>query len=200
MKARTWLATVVALAFASQASASVISASSQTARSKSADRVDYLDVTTVQNELNASMRAATDVSAPTALGAKSVPSTTSGGFLLTAEPTASSRFKGVGGNVTESLFNPESEKSADAISRDYNGGPGAVIANGSSGGRWGGGNRGKGPGDRDRDRRWGGGDRRRGGGGGGGGGVHATPEPSTWLLLGAGLTLVGVVEVIRRRS
>ena len=78
MKARIVSAAVVAvLVVASQASASVISASSQTARSKPADKVDYLSVTAMQGELNASTREAADASAPTALGSKSVPSTTS---------------------------------------------------------------------------------------------------------------------------
>jgi hypothetical protein len=48
-------------------------------------------------------------------------------------------------------------------------------------------------------------DNRRGGGGGGGGnrhggGAHATPEPSTWMLVGAGLALFGGYVTIRRRT
>ncbi|MDH4036860.1 MAG: PEP-CTERM sorting domain-containing protein [Candidatus Krumholzibacteria bacterium] len=208
MKARICFAAVaIVLIAGTQSSASVISASSQTAGSRSAERVDYLSVTSIQTDLNASMREAADASAPTALRATSAPSTASGGFLLTAGQ--GSGYNGVSGNAMESLFKPDHDKTSSAMKRDV-AGPGTVIANGGShGGRWGG-NHGSGG-------RWGnngggkkggktGGDKKDGGWenhrrrGGGGGGIQAAPEPSTWLLLGAGLTMVGIYEVIRRRS
>lgn len=173
MTARVSLfAVAVVLVSASQASASVISASSQTARSKPADRVDYLTVTTIQSDLNASLREAADATAPTALGSRPAPSN-SGGFLLTTEPGSSAGYRDIGGTTMESLFDPDSEKSVSQISRDFANGPllGAPGSNNRGG-------RGRGKKE----------------------GVHATPEPSTWLLLGAGLTMIGVYEVIRRRG
>ena len=192
MKSRFALtATIVALFFASQASASVISASSQTARTKAADRVDYLSVTTIQNGLNASLREAADASAPTALAGPSAPSS-SGGFLLTTEPGSASSYGSPGGSAMEHLFNPDSERGVSAISRGV--APGTIVAGNSGNGH---GNRhGDKIRDADKDK-----DKDKGKKDGkGGGGVHATPEPSTWLLLGAGLTMVGLYEVIRRRA
>ena len=184
MKARiTFAASAVAFLFASQASASVISASSQTVRSKPADRVGYLNATGIQNDLNSTLRQATDASVPTALGSPNAPSTTSGGFLLGGDRQQSNY-----GAADNNLFNPDSEKKINAISRD--GGPPVEIENGSTadgrrneGGGFGG-HGGKQGRHRDRDK----------------GDVHATPEPSTWLLLGAGLTMAGVYEVLRRRG
>ncbi len=194
MKARILFSTMAALLIvASQASASVISASSQTARSKPADKIDYLSVTSIQHDLNASMRELADASAPAALGSRSLPSTTSGGFLLTNEPAPNSSWFSGGGNGTNYLFNGGHPGDVDAMSLDA-ADPGSVIASGTHGPGW---NNGRG------NRRGGnhggpGGGHRHGGGPGGG--VQPAPEPSTWLLLGAGLTMVGVVEFIRRRA
>lgn len=190
MKSRFALtATIVALFFASQASASVISASSQTARAKAADRVDYLSVTTIQNGLNTSLREAADASAPTALAGPSAPSS-SGGFLLTTEPGSASSYRDLGGSAIENLFNPDSERGVSAISRGV--APEAMVAGNSGNGNS---NRhGDKLKDADKDKN------KNKGKKDGRGGVHATPEPSTWLLLGAGLTMVGLYEVIRRRA
>jgi hypothetical protein len=219
MKARVTIsAAAVALLFASQASASVISASSQTARSKPADQVDYMSVTSMQTDLNMSMREAADASAPAALGSRA-PSTASGGFLLSTDAQAGD----MSGRAIENLFSPDRDKGASDLAGGV-AGPGTVIANGSNGGgrggnhgggynggRWG--NDGRRGGGNDNDKKGGnvgthGGHKKDGGwkghkGGGhhgGGGGVQAAPEPSTWLLLGAGLTMVGLYEVVRRRS
>jgi hypothetical protein len=193
MKARIVLALCAAtLMVASQASASVISASSQTARSKPADQVDYLDVTNIQNDLNASLRAAAGASAPAALAPRSAPSTTFNGFLL---GTSSND---VGYDPSEYLFDPDSEKQPEGMSLDAMG-PGDVLAAGARGGPPGGGPPGGGP--------PGGGPPGGGPPGGGppgggppGGGVHAAPEPSTWLLLGTGLAMIGAYMMLRRRN
>lgn len=167
-----------ALIFASPTSASVISASSQTARSKTADRVDHLSVTTIQNDLNASMHAASVAAVPTALAAQSAPAT-SGGFLLATDPGSASGFQDRGDNSTEWLLAGGAVGTllvlAMALGDEDSGG--APVGDASRV-TW------------DPGR----------GGGGGGGGVHATPEPSTWLLLGAGLVMVGALEAIRRNA
>ena len=168
MKARVSFAGIaIALLFAAQASASVISASSRTVQSKPADRVGYLYATGIQNDLNSTLRQATDASVPTALGSPNAPSTTSGGFLLGGDRQQSS-YGAADNNLFnpdgENLLNPDSEGKINAISRDHGG------KLGRHGGR-----------EKRED-------------------VHATPEPSAWLLLGAGLTMAGVYEVLRRRG
>jgi hypothetical protein len=169
----------------------VISASSQTARSKPADRVDYLSVTSLQTEMNTTLRQATDASAPTALGLRSAPSTASGGYLLNTDPGRSS-FQ-ANGFASDNLFGSDAGIRTGGVSFDGMG-PGTIIANGSSshGGKSNGHGNKKGPrGDRRRDWRR---DRDKKDG------VHAAPEPSTWLLLGAGLAMVGFYEFVRRRN
>ena len=168
-----------ALIFASQASASVISASSQTARSKTADRVDHLSVTTIQNDLNASMRAASVAAVPTAFEAQSAPAT-SGGFLLATDPGSASGFRDREDNSTEWLLAGGAVGTLLILAMAFDGDEdraGVPLGDAS-----------RITGDPGR------------GGGGGRGGVHATPEPSTWLLLGAGLAMVGALEAIRRSA
>jgi uncharacterized membrane protein YgcG len=199
MKARyTFAVLAVAALFAAPASASVISASSQTARSKPADQVDYLRVTTLQNDLNASLREVADASAPAALAPRSAPTTTSGGFLIGSDANASANYEGLSGNAMENLFDPSSDKQITGISRDSNGTSGVFLGggtpdtygnNGGKGNKNDGGKGGKGKG------KWG-----KGGGGGTGGGVQAAPEPSTWLLLSSGLAMFGAYALLRRKS
>jgi uncharacterized membrane protein YgcG len=196
MKVRYTLAACAAIVlFASPASSSIISASSQTARAKPAERVDYLSVTSLQNDLNASLRSAAENAAPSAgATSPSAPSSVSGGLMINAGATSSSaQYQSYGSNAMEYLFDPNSEKEIYAMPKDATG-DGLVLASNSNNG-----NNGKNGNHGNNGRRGG---HRQGGknNGGGGGGVHAAPEPSTWLLLGVGMLMIGAWGMSRRRA
>ncbi|HEX5131032.1 MAG TPA: PEP-CTERM sorting domain-containing protein [Candidatus Krumholzibacteria bacterium] len=175
----------IALLLAAPATASVISASSQTARAKPADKVDYLTVTTLQNDMNASMRGVADANAPSALGTASVPSSTSGGFLI-GVGGSSVGTGGITGGGIEPILGSNSNKGGvgnnDGHHNDWSFGRGQGNNNGGK--------------DKDKDKD----DEEWHHGGGGANGVQAAPEPSTWLLLGTGLALAGAFTLLRRNS
>ena len=183
MKFRSSLAAVIISALASYpATASVLSASSQAVRTPAVDRTDYLRVTHVQDDLNASMREMVDASTASAPLSSPLPSVDGGdgGFVVQKDGN------GGGGGGGRTGLDIGSLVGAGTIGRDVDrlsvrsGGIGTFGADGSSGSHGGG--------------------RRGGGGGGHGGGPHASPEPSTWMLLGAGLGLLGGYAVLRRRQ
>lgn len=149
--------------------ASVLSASGQAVRNRPVDRLDYLRVTTVQNDLNVSLRQMADESAAT-------------GSLSTPAPVFGRQ---------QGYFSYDMDGSGGVGT--YRGDPTGLFAGpGGEGASWlpaGGqnGRHGK-PGNN------------RGNGRGGKGGAHAAPEPSTWMLLGAGMAMLGAYAVIRRRQ
>jgi hypothetical protein len=173
---------MVSVVAASPAAASVLSASSQAVGTK-ASREDYLQVTEVQKELNATMQEINDAAVANGPLSVPAPSTGEGGFL-SAEREGSS-----GWVNRESIANPvddgliEGRLSGPVLSaRGTRPTPGTFVS------------------DRHSFRYRRGGGHRPGGGGGHGGGAHAAPEPSTWMLFGTGLALLGGYVLIRRRA
>lgn len=187
-------AVIVSLGVSTSASASVLSASSQAAQPRPAERMDYLDVTAVQNDLNASFQHLADESA--ASGSLSSPPPrigTTGGYFVgvgggggiasePARPGADVSYPAGGGVSAGDVFADHNGQGISWLPITAGGGrEGALGPN--RGGNRGGGNRG-------------GGNR----GGGHRGGAHAAPEPSTWMLLGAGLAMLGGYSLVRRRQ
>jgi hypothetical protein len=195
MNARYPLAVAsIILLFSTPALASILSASSQTVQARPAERMDYLDVTAVQGELNVTFGEMADASASSGSLTATAPSVAGeGGFLIASAGNArvsNGSAGGIGG-----VFGGRGGRDATWSSGGGRGG--------RDGGHWGsnrGGNRG-GRGGRGGNRGGGHGGWNRGGGGGNrGGGVHGAPEPSTWMLLGAGLAVFGGYVMIRRRE
>jgi hypothetical protein len=181
MNARLALAAVTICAVAaSPAAATVLSASGHAVGTKSS-KADYLRVTEVQKDLNESMAQINDDAVSSGPLSAPAPSTGGAGMILEKE--------GEGGR--RDLPDPfVGQPIDDGLDQDRLGAP--IVTRG-----------GQTPGTYSDNRRHM--DNRRGGGGGGGGnrhggGAHATPEPSTWMLLGAGLALFGGYVTIRRRT
>jgi hypothetical protein len=175
MSARHALAAVVIIGLAAPASATVLSASNQVVGTKSS-KADYLRVTQVQAELDATMKDVNDAAVANGALSSAAPSTEGPGYILQKE--------GEGGRHREdgdewSVVNPGDAHDTGRLSLPVS-------------------SRGQMPGTADRHR--GNGGNRRGGGGRHGGGAHAAPEPSTWLLLGVGLALIGGYALLRRRE
>ena len=177
-------AVIVSLGVSTSASASVLSASSQAAQPRPADRMDYLDVTAVQNDLNASFRHLADESA--ASGSLSSPPPrvgATGGYFVgegggggiasePSPPSADVSFPAGGGVSAGDVFADHTRQGINWLPISAGGGrEGALGPN--RGGTRGGGRR---------------------------GGAHAAPEPSTWMLLGAGLAMLGGYALVRRRQ
>jgi hypothetical protein len=182
MKTRLPFATMtLALLVAGPASASIISASSQALKSRGAERADYLDVTTAQNELNSSLHGMTDAVVPADLSAGSLQSNATGGFVIQSPSTS-------GGLDANSVgrFSPQG-------GQRFGGNSGGYSFN-SRGARWA-------PGPGDKGKKGGnnvGGDHRRRRGSNSG--PQAAPEPSTWMLLATGLLMLGGYAILRRRT
>ncbi len=104
MKARyTIFAVVLTMLGASQASASIISASGQTQSIRPATQVSNLNTTSVQNDLNTTLRSVADETTPSTFTMASAPSNATGGVVLTSTGTANF---GVVAGPTSPLFNP----------------------------------------------------------------------------------------------
>lgn len=188
MKSRILVTITMSLLAASQVNASILSASGQAIQEPSQEASGQWTATTLQHELNASLRDAADYAAPGGtLTAGRAPVT---GGLLVSDRATYTPFAG-----------------SAAFDDLLGGGSGGTVTSGSSGrppqfytsgGR----------GDRDRDR-----DRDRNRGRERGRDRHrdrdkkrdrpnpyATPEPSTWVLLGSGLLLMGAYVGLQRRN
>lgn len=173
MKSRA-LAVLVVLIAAPNAGASILSASSQAVHEPSAQSASLRDATTIQHDLNASLRdAAADV--PTgALVAATRPRGSGGGLVISAGSS-------YGRGAANSTYRPFDRSSASAglfESQDESIGrihwdPADTKSSGKGMGGFG-----------HRDR----------------GNPVATPEPSTWVLLLSGLLLLGTYAGLRRRA
>lgn len=171
MKSRHALAAVmIPLLAAVPASASILSATGQSLGTRSPN-ADYLRVTTVQSELNTTMREMNDASAAR------------GGIIADAPvvdgPARLVEKDGTGGNPgvnpkLEDIFTPGDAYEGGRMSANTRGG--SVHTRPSKFNDTRGGNR-----DRHTD-------------------PHAAPEPSTWMLLGTGLAMIGGYVMIRRRA
>jgi hypothetical protein len=169
---------LITLLFASNAGASVLSASSQAVREPSSASPAMRDATTAQHDLNVSLRdAATDVHTGS-LATLSRPSAGSGGLIISGTSSLT-------GRTSSSTFQPFSNSSAyDGLFDPNDGSVGRMYwdpAAGKHGSGTSGGGVGGGFGRRDR------------------GNPIATPEPSTWLLIAVGLLLVGTYNRFRNR-
>jgi len=177
MNARHALAAVTVIAIgASPVSATVLSASNQAVGTKSS-KADYLKVTTVQSELNATLKDVNDATVTNGSIEAAAPANDGPGLILQKD--------GTGGGT-----HPRGDPWSIVVPNDGRV-PGQMPGVRST--------RGGHQPDAFSDQRGG----RRGGGGGGGrhgGGAHGTPEPSTWMLLGAGLALMGGYATLRRRQ
>jgi hypothetical protein len=154
------------------ASASILSATGQSVGTRSPNS-EYLRVTTVQSELNTTMREMNDEVAAVAGVDAEAPAVEGGAYVLQKDGTG-----GNSGTNTkfENVFTPGDSHESGRIS--INTRDGSVHTRPS---RFDGNNRGGGGRDHRND-------------------PHAAPEPSTWMLLGTGLAMIGGYVMIRRRA
>jgi len=167
---------------ASQAGASILSASSQAVREPSAASAGYWNASTLQQELNATLQEAAEANALVGpVAAK--PSPVSGGLLVNSGTSGPSFSPFVESPAVDDLFGMTDNHQTIGISRTgWTIEKPDVAGNTGRGGdnRW----------DPDKEK-----DRERGRGN-----PYATPEPSTWMLIGSGLALLGGYAVVRRRA
>jgi PEP-CTERM motif len=185
MNARHSLVIFATLALAStQASASVLSASSLAVRSMSTGHAGYLDVNTMQTNLNASLnRAVDETPASASLTGRDPALSAGGGFYVQSTGAGVQAALSTSYGGTLSNF---SSSSGDILAGVFRGGLDNGIRNGGFGGTLGHG------------RSWGTGSGAFGRGSGRAG-VAAAPEPSTWLLLGAGIGMLSLFAGLKRR-
>jgi hypothetical protein len=152
------------------ASASILSASSQAVSTRSSN-ADYLRVTVIQDQLNATMRDMNDESVAAGSTSSAAPSVGEGAFVLEKEGEGDGGPRGypeIGGLV----ISPGDDREAGRIAVPVTRGSGpSTHARRFDNER--GGNRQNDP--------------------------HAAPEPSTWMLLGTGLAMLGGYTMLRRR-
>jgi PEP-CTERM motif len=173
MKARYPLAAaMITLMAAVPASATVLSATNQAVGTKSS-KADYLRVTVVQDELNMTMKEMNEASTQAGGVASPAPSVAEGGYNI-LEKEGDGGGNRPGGDIGGFVFGGTDGREGGRLSIPNGGGRGTRDVTGTDLGNRGG-----------RGRR---------------GGNHATPEPSTWMLLGAGLALFGGYATLRRRS
>jgi hypothetical protein len=181
MKFRTAALALTSLLAASHAGASILSASSQAVREPSAASANW-NASTLQHDLNATLELAAKAAAPVGPVASS-PAPASGGLLVNSGSSGPSFSPFIESPALDDLFAMPNDQHTIGIARDswtigkpdVAGNPGGGI-----------GNR-KDP-DKEKDR-----DRQRDN-------PYATPEPSTWMLLGSGLLMLAGYAVVRRRT
>lgn len=166
MSSRYALAAVMLLAAAAPASASILSATSQTVGARSSN-AEYLRVNVVQDELNATMRDINDDATATGGVTASAPVVEGGAYVLQKDGPGGR--PGINPKLNH-LYSPDDTHEGGRLSVTATHGPRGHFDNNRGGNR-----------DHRND-------------------PHAAPEPSTWLLLGTGLAMLGGYTMIRRRA
>ena len=172
---------LTSLLAASEAGASILSASSQAVREPSAASANW-NASTLQHDLNATLEQAAKAAAPVGPVASS-PAPASGGLMVNSGATGPSFSPFIESPALDDLFSIPNDQHTIGIARDSWTIGKPDIANQGNG-------NGKGPKDPDKEKDR---DRKRDN-------PYATPEPSTWMLIGSGLVMLGGYAVVRRRA
>ncbi len=193
MKTRYVCAALAAFVLAaSQASASIIAASGQYRAVQPSERAAPVNATSVQSDLNSALRGVdTGTAAVGNFSGARVPSTASGGFMITSGGKSAVSYVGSGTHAADGVLGSSGGNVSPGIT-------GGTVTDLGSGHHRRGGRHDRNS--RDRwDNDW---NRFHGGSGnlGGNNGIQVAPEPSTWILLATGLMLLGGVAVLRRRQ
>lgn len=184
MSSRVLAVVALSLLGAASAHASILSASSQAVREPSMSTAGYWTAVTLQQGLNETLRSAAEATAPSALGSNR-PSLAMGGLLVNESGSGAAYTPFSESDASNSLFEMPNGSSDAFTSGSWSTetSRGGLQTEGRGRGRgrddWGPGRR---DWPRDRDN------------------PYATPEPSTWMLLGSGLLMLVAYAGWRRRQ